>query len=80
MKSLREVYVGPACCAGPLERLGLTETVKKSTLTYANEHRPWELYQTVFKQLLGKCRAEAARQSYKSGLGASNFDRSPRRS
>jgi len=24
-------------------------------LAYANEHRPWELFQTVFTQLLGKC-------------------------
>ena len=28
---------------------------KKSTLAYANEHRPWELYQTVFEQTLWKC-------------------------
>jgi hypothetical protein len=24
-------------------------------LVYANEHRPWQLYQTVFQQLLEKC-------------------------
>jgi IS4 transposase len=29
---------------------------KRSTLAYANEHRPWELYQTVFEQTLDKCR------------------------
>jgi hypothetical protein len=28
---------------------------KRSTLAYANEHRPWELYQTVFEQTLFKC-------------------------
>jgi len=28
---------------------------KKSTLAYANEHRPWQLFQTVFEQTLFKC-------------------------
>jgi len=27
---------------------------KRSTLAYANEHRPWELYQTVFEQTLSQ--------------------------
>ena len=35
----------------------------KSTLAYANENRPWELYQTVFNQLLEKCQAEVAARS-----------------
>jgi Domain of unknown function (DUF4372)/Transposase DDE domain len=60
MKSLREVCLGLACCEAPLKHLGMSETPNKSTLAYANQHRPWELYQTVFEQLLGKCRAEAA--------------------
>jgi hypothetical protein len=44
----------------PLKHLGLSETPKKSTLAYANEHRPWELYQTIFYQLLEKTQAEVA--------------------
>jgi len=28
---------------------------KKSTLAYANEHRPWELYQAVCEQTLCQC-------------------------
>ena len=35
---------------------------KKSTLAYANENRPWELYQTVFEQTLFKCRELVASQ------------------
>ena len=31
----------------------------RSTLAYANEHRPWQLYQTVFHQLLSRCQAVA---------------------
>jgi hypothetical protein len=58
--SLREVCMGMAGCEAPLKHLGLSETPKRSTLAYANQHRPWELYQTVFGQLLEKCQAEVA--------------------
>src|ERR1035438_6176486 len=37
------------------QQLGLPVAPKKSTLAYANEHRPWQLYQTVFEQTLYKC-------------------------
>jgi len=47
---------GLACCEGQLKHLGVPVAPKKSTLAYANEHRPWQLYQTVFEQTLGKCR------------------------
>jgi Transposase DDE domain/Domain of unknown function (DUF4372) len=60
LKSLREVCMGLASCEAPLKHLGISETPKKSTLAYANEKRPWELYQTVFEQLLEKCQAEVA--------------------
>jgi hypothetical protein len=54
--SLREICGGLACCEGHLKHLGVPSAPKKSTLAYANEHRPWELYQTVFENTLGKCR------------------------
>jgi hypothetical protein len=60
LKSLREVCMGLASCEAPLKHLGISETPNKSTLAYANEHRPWELYQTIFGQLLEKCQAEVA--------------------
>ena len=63
LKSLREVCMGLAGCEAPLKHLGVSETPKKSTLAYANENRPWELYQTVFNQLLEKCQAEVAARS-----------------
>ena len=53
--SLREICGGLACCEGQLKHLGVPVAPKKSTLAYANEHRPWELYQTVFEQTLLKC-------------------------
>ena len=60
LKSLREVCMGLASCEAPLKHLGISETPKKSTLAYANEHRPWGLYQTLFTQLLEKCQAEVS--------------------
>jgi len=60
LKSLREVCMGLAGCEAPLKHLGMSTTPKKSTLAYANENRPWELYQTVFGQLLEKCQAEVS--------------------
>ena len=32
---------------------------KRSTLAYANEHRPWRLYEAVFYQLLSRCQQQA---------------------
>jgi len=37
-----------------LKHLGIT-TPAHSTLAYANEHRPWELYQRIFSQLYQRC-------------------------
>lgn len=60
--SLREICGGLACCEGKLKHLGIPLAPKKSTLAYANQHRPWELFQTVFTQLLGKCQQWVAGQ------------------
>ena len=54
-QSLREISGGLAASEGKLKHLGLPAAPARSTLAYANEHRPWQLYQTVFQQLLGKC-------------------------
>lgn len=53
--SLREICGGLACCFGKAKHLGIKKAPKRSTLSYANEHRPWQLYERVFYQLLGKC-------------------------
>ena len=55
-KSLREIVGGLASSEGKLKHLGVARPPKRSTLAYANEHRSWELYQTVFEQVLTKCR------------------------
>jgi hypothetical protein len=57
-QSLREICGGLAACEGKLRHLGVEGSPKRSTLAYANAHRPWQLYQTVFEQLLQKCQGE----------------------
>ncbi|HQO83960.1 MAG TPA: IS4 family transposase [Synergistales bacterium] len=56
-KSIREICGGLACCLGKMHHLGLREAPNKSTLSYANTHRPWEMYQDLFYQVLKRCRA-----------------------
>jgi len=63
--TLREICGGLASCEGKLKHLGVSEAPSKSTLAYANEHRPWPLYQTVFEQLLGKCQATVVAAGWK---------------
>src|ERR1039457_5358934 len=48
--SLREICGGLACGEGQLKHLGVPVAPKRSPLAYANEHRPWQLYQTVFER------------------------------
>lgn len=59
-QSLREITGGLAACEGKLRHLGVDSPPKRSTLAYANEHRPWELFRTVFENLFQRCSAEAA--------------------
>ena len=58
-KSLREICQGLAASEGKLRHLGVPRAPSHSTLAYANEHRPWELYKTVFEDLLGRCHSVA---------------------
>jgi hypothetical protein len=63
--SLREICGGLASCEGKLRHLGVLKSPKKSTLAYANEHRPWQLYRAVFGQMFNKAQALAERQGGK---------------
>ena len=52
--SLREICGGLRSSEGKLQHLGITAPAR-STLAYANEHRPWQLYRAVFDALLARC-------------------------
>lgn len=58
--SLREICGGLATALGKLVHLGVRRTPASSTLAYANAHRPWQLYETLFYQVLTSCQAAAA--------------------
>jgi hypothetical protein len=59
-RSLREICNGLAASEGKLRHLGIPVAPSRSTLAYANEHRPWELYETVFGELLHRCHTVAS--------------------
>jgi Transposase DDE domain/Domain of unknown function (DUF4372) len=56
--SLREICNGLGCCLGKLVHLGIAKAPNKSTLSYANEHRPAQLYEDLFYTALKRCRDE----------------------
>ncbi len=58
-KSLREISGGLACCMGKVRHLGMEKPPSKSTLSYANQKRPWQLYQDLFYQTLEFCQKAA---------------------
>jgi len=61
-KSLREICGGLASTMGKLRHLGMKDAPKKSTLSYANTHRPWEMYRDLFYQTLELCKGAAPRK------------------
>lgn len=60
--SLREISGGLSTALGKLVHLGLQEAPSRSTLSYANQHRPWQLFETVFQQVLDQADVVAAQQ------------------
>jgi len=64
-RSLREITDGLKCCEGKLKHLGLDAEPKRSTLSYANAHRPWELYEKLFYDLLEQCQAISPRKKFR---------------
>lgn len=52
--SLREIEGGLGSALGKKIHLGLRNAPKRSTLSYANTHRPWEVYQDVFYGLFDR--------------------------
>lgn len=51
-KSLREISEGLQASEGKLKHLGLRRAPSHSTLSYANEHRSWQIYESLFGLLL----------------------------
>jgi hypothetical protein len=58
--SLREICNGLACCLGRLVHLGITKAPCRSTLSYANEHRPAALFEDLFWTASARFRQQQA--------------------
>lgn len=55
-QSLREICGGLASAEGKLNHLGIDSAPARSTLAYANAHRPWQIYESLFYVLLDRCK------------------------
>lgn len=58
--SLREICQGLKSSSGRLKHLGLKESPNKSTLSYANKHRPAKLFEDLFWILLDRFRTSGS--------------------
>jgi hypothetical protein len=58
--SLREICNGLACCLGRLVHLGIAKAPCRSTLSYANEHRPAALFEELFWTASARFREQQA--------------------
>lgn len=56
--SLRDIVNGLAASEGKLRHLGLPESPKRSTLAYANSHRPSEVFEDLFNSLYASARKQ----------------------
>ncbi len=56
--SLREICNGLACCLGKLSHLGINRCPSKSNLSYANAHRPAEIFEDLFWSMSESFRAQ----------------------
>jgi hypothetical protein len=58
--SLRDICNGLACSQGKLIHLGISQAPNKSTLSYANAHRPAALFEDLFWKTMNRFREQQA--------------------
>jgi hypothetical protein len=63
--SLREICGGLASVEGKLNHLGIEDAPKRSTLSYANAHRPAALFEDAFYSLLSRCQQIATPHKFR---------------
>jgi len=57
--SLRLICNGLSCCLGKLKHLGMSQAPNKSSLAYANQHRPAALFEQLFWKALDRFRSQS---------------------
>lgn len=60
--SLREICGGLSTAMGKLTHLGLKQAPSRSTLSYANAHRPWQVFEAMFRHVFQQADALACQQ------------------
>jgi hypothetical protein len=65
---LREISGDLSTALGKLTHLGLKEAPAHSTLSYANQHRPWQLFESVFYQVAEQAPRQKRRFHFKNPL------------
>ncbi len=71
--SLREITQGMAMQGGNLNHMGIDRTPGKSSLAYANERRPWEIYRDMFESLVAEIQPKLALKSKPRGFKGKLF-------
>ena len=64
-RSLREIEGGLQSAEGKLKHLGIKDAPGRSTLSYANAKRPWQLFEALFHHLLDTCRGVAPGRKFR---------------
>jgi hypothetical protein len=64
-RSLREIEGGLQSAEGKLRHLGIKAAPGRSTLSYANARRPWQLFEALFHHLLDTCRGVAPGRKFR---------------
>ena len=75
-QSLREIVQGLAAAEGRLRHLDLDDAPRRSTLAYANRHRPAEMYQDLFHQLSAQLRGQLPGHRFEFNNKLASFDSS----
>jgi hypothetical protein len=65
--SLREICGGLASAQGKLVHLGVTEAPRHSSLGYANAHRPWQLYESLYHKTMDRLADDLRGMESRSG-------------
>ncbi len=63
--SLREICQGLASVEGKINHLGVKSAPARSTLSYANAHRSYKVFEEVFFQLLERCQSIAPGKKFR---------------
>ena len=71
--SLREICQGMAMQGGNLSHMGIGRVAKKSSLGYANEHRPWEIHRDMFEAMVAEIQPKLRRSSKPRGYKGKLF-------